>query len=56
MCLLILDNGLGPLSTAKCHIIKILFFIKAHYYYNNNNKNTQKISTTEARLSWWLRW
>ena len=42
MCLLILDNGLGPLSTAKCHIIKILIFIKAHYYYNNNNNKKHK--------------
>ena len=52
MCLLILDNGVGPLSTAKCHIIKILFLIKAHYYYynnNNNKKNTKK--QTQKKLA-----
>lgn len=50
MCLLILDNGVGPLSTAKCHIIKILFLIKAHYYYynNNNKKKNSKRKTGYA--------
>ena len=51
MCLLILDNGLGPRSTAKCHKIKILFFIKVHYYYNKKKKTqTHTKKWAEKRL------